>query len=139
MSNFSGNTVGNKSGLTFKKEERLKSKKIIEKLFSEGDSFLSFPLKLVYRKTELLSKYPAQATFSVGKRNFKLAVHRNRIKRKVRESYRLRKHELYDVLGDKQLALFFVFIGKEMPTYEQVDKAMQRSISRLIAEIKKSE
>jgi len=139
MSNFSGNTVGKKSGLTFKKEERLKSKKIIEKLFSEGDSFLSFPLKLVYRKTELLSKYPAQATFSVGKRNFKLAVHRNRIKRKVRESYRLRKHELYDVLGDKQLALFFVFIGKEMPTYEQVDKAMQRSISRLIAEIKKSE
>lgn len=135
MENISENNESKKTRFTFKKEERLTSKKIIDKLFSEGNSFLSFPLKIVYCKTDLPTKYPAQAAFSVGKRNFKLAVHRNLIKRKIRESYRFKKHELNSVLGDKQLAIFFVFIGKEIPTYELVDLGMQRAIKKLITKI----
>lgn len=135
MENISGNSVEKEVRFTFKKGERLKSKKIIDKLFSEGDSFLSFPLKIVYFKTELPTKYPVQAAFSVGKRNFKLAVHRNLIKRKIRETYRFKKHELYTALADKQLAVFFVFIGKEIPEYEVVDKAMQRGIKKLLVQI----
>lgn len=135
MENIFENSTDKKARFTFKKEERLTSKKVIDKLFSEGDSFLSFPLKIVYFKTELPTKYPVQAAFSVGKRNFKLAVHRNLIKRKIRESYRVRKHELYTSLEDKQLAVFFVFIGKEIPKYEVVEVAMQRGIKKLIAQI----
>lgn len=135
MENIFENSAEKKTKFTFKKEERLNSKKVIDKLFSEGDSFLSFPLKIVYCKTELPTKYPVQAAFSVGKRNFKLAVHRNLIKRKIRETYRIKKHELYTVLADKQLAVFFIFIGKEIPKYEAVDIAMQRGIKKLIAQI----
>lgn len=134
MENISENSNDKNTKFTFKKEERLTSKKIIDKLFSEGDSFLSFPLKIVYCKTELPSKYPVQAAFSVGKRNFKLAVDRNRIKRKIRETYRLKKHELYEALKDEQMAVFFVFIGKETPEYEVVEKAMQRGIKKIIIE-----
>lgn len=135
MENIFENSAEKKTKFTFKKEERLNSKKVIDKLFSEGDSFLSFPLKIVYCKTELPTKYPVQAAFSVGKRNFKLAVHRNLIKRKIRETYRIKKHELYTVLADKQLAVFFIFIGKEIPKYEALDIAMQRGIKKLIAQI----
>ncbi len=135
MENISENSTDKKARFTFKKEERLTSKKIIDKLFSEGDSFLSFPLKIVFCKTELPTKSPAQSAFTVGKRNFKLAVHRNLIKRKMRETYRMQKHELYDALKENQLAVFFIFIGKEIPKYEDVNKAMQRGINKLVAEI----
>ena len=135
MKKNSENSTESNKNFSFKKEERLTSKKIIDKLFSEGDSFLSFPLKVIFYKTSLSSKYPVQAAFSVGKRNFKLAVHRNFIKRKMREAYRLNKHYLYDVLDDKQMALFFVFIGKDIPEYKQVETAIKKSIDKLITEI----
>ena len=135
MTKSSENSIVVKKKFTFKKEERLTSKKVIDKLFSEGDSFLSFPLKIIFFETSLNSKYPVQAAFSVGKRNFKLAVHRNLIKRKMRETYRLNKSQLYDILIDKQVAVFFIFIGKEIPKYEQVNTAMEKGIKKLIAKI----
>ena len=135
MTKSSENSIVVKKKFTFKKEERLTSKKVIDKLFSEGDSFLSFPLKIIFFETSLNSKYPVQAAFSVGKRNFKLAVHRNLIKRKMRETYRLNKSQLYDILADKQIAVFFIFIGKEIPKYEQVNAAMEKGIKKLIAKI----
>lgn len=120
---------------SFKKEERLCSKKVIDKLFAEGTSFLSFPLKVVYTETKLPSKWPVQAAFSVGKRNFKLAVHRNKIKRKVREAYRLNKSILYNGIEGKQVAVFFVFIGKSIPEFKQVEIAMKKGLERIKKEI----
>ena len=135
MEKYSENNGADKIRFSFKKEERLTSKKVIDKLFSEGDSFLSFPLKVIFYETSLPSKYPVQVTFSVGKRNFKLAVNRNAIKRKMRESYRLNKFQLYNSLTDKQIAVFFIFIGKEIPEYEQVNVAMEKGIKKLIVKI----
>ena len=135
MKNISGNNSEFKENFSFKKEERLCSKKIIDKLFFEGNSFLSYPLKIVFQETSLRTKYPAQAVFSVGKRSFKLAVHRNLIKRKIREAYRLNKSQLYRELGDKQLAIFFIFIGKDIPEYTQVETAMKKGIAKLLKEI----
>ncbi|MCK5730271.1 MAG: ribonuclease P protein component [Draconibacterium sp.] len=135
MANYSENSIDSKRRFTFKKEERLTSKKVIDKLFSEGDSFLAFPLKVVFFETPLSSKYPVQVAFSVGKRNFKLAVHRNKIKRKMREAYRLKKFQLYDILDDKQVAVFFLFIGKEIPDYKLVNSAMEKAIKKMITEI----
>ncbi|MCF6356560.1 MAG: ribonuclease P protein component [Draconibacterium sp.] len=135
MESKSENNGAIKKTFSFKKEERLTSKKVIDKLFSEGSSFLSFPLKVIFSETSLPSKYPVQAAFSVGKRNFKLAVRRNLIKRKMRESYRLNKFQLYNALTDKQMAVFFIFIGKEIPKYEQINTAMKKGIKKLIAEI----
>lgn len=135
MKNISENNGVEKKGFSFKKEERLTSKKVIDKLFSEGESFLSFPLKIIFFETSLKSKYPAQAAFSVGKRSFKLAVHRNAIKRKMRETYRLNKHKLYNVLDNKQVAVFFIFIGKEIPEYKQVNSAMEKGVKKLITQL----
>ena len=135
MENSFENSSEKRTRFTFKKEERLTSKKIIDKLFSEGSSFLSYPLKIVYSKTKLPSKSPVQVAFTVRKRNFKRAVYRNLIKRKIRGIYRLKKHELYGVLKEDQLAVFFIFIGKEIPEYEEVNKAMERGIKKLVAEI----
>lgn len=135
MENISENNITCKKKFSFKKEERLCSKKIIDKLFSDGDSFLSFPLKIIFQETSLQTKYPAQVAFTVGKRNFKLAVHRNLIKRKIREAYRLNKFQLYSKLNDKQVAIFFIFIGKNIPEYDLVEKAMKTGINKLLKEI----
>ena len=135
MDTFLENRGDKKWKSTFKKEERLISKKIIDSLFSDGDSFLSFPIKTVFIETKLSSVSPVQAAFSVGKRNFKLAVHRNLIKRRMRESYRLNKHTLYAALKEKQIAVFFIFIGKEIPDYKTVNSAMEKAIKKLINNI----
>lgn len=50
----------------------------------------------------------------------------------MREAYRLKKHILYEHLGEKQMALFFIFGGKVIPEYQQIEEAMNKGIQRLI-------
>ena len=88
------NNIVQTGSFTFKKAERLCSKKTIEKLFAEGKSFLSFPLKVVVLEMPDSGEYKAQAAFTVSKKIFKKAVKRNLVKRKMREAYRLNKHIL---------------------------------------------
>ena len=122
---------------TFKKEERLCSQIIIGKMFSEGESFLSHPIKVVFLKTELSCSYPAQTAFSVSKRNFKKAVHRNLIKRRMREAFRLNKNDFYQKLESekKELAIMFIFIGKEISTYSEIEKAIKNAMRRILNKI----
>jgi len=121
---------------TFKKEEHLCSKKIIDKLFSEGASFLSYPLKIVYLKSELPTRFPVQAAFSVSKKNYKRAVKRNLLKRRMRESYRTNKYSLYKNC-DKQLAVFFIYVGKEIMEYQKIEAALIKALLRLQDELVK--
>ena len=121
--------------LSFKKAERLCSRKIIEKLFSEGKSVLSFPVKIIFLQHSLSSSYSAQAGFSVGKKIFKKAVQRNLLKRRMREAYRLNKNNLYNKLGDKQLALFIIFIGKTAADYNEIESSIKKGIKKVIKEI----
>lgn len=134
MTTISENTEQGKS-FSLKKAERLSSKKCIDKLFAEGDSILQYPLKMVFLKTELQTKYPVQAGFTTSKKNFKRAVARNRIKRVLRETYRLNKHLVYNELEQEQLALFVIFIGKELPKYDIVEGAMKKGLSKIIKKI----
>ncbi|MGE5393786.1 MAG: ribonuclease P protein component [Candidatus Saccharibacteria bacterium] len=123
--------------LTLHKEERLCSQKTIEDLFSLGESFLSYPLKVVFLKTTLPQTIPAQAAFSVSKRNFKRAVQRNILKRRMRETYRLNKADFYAELGVKEcdIALMFVFIGKDITEYKIIEKAMILALKKLLAKV----
>lgn len=114
---------------TFKKEERLCSKKVIEKLFSGGKSFLFFPLKIVYLNTELPTKNKIQIGFSVSKKNFKKAVQRNYLKRRMREAYRLNKHLLTEKEIETQMAIFVIFIGKEISNYKTIEQAMKKALA----------
>ena len=124
-------------GFTLKKEERLCSQKIIGEIFSSGESFLSYPLKVVFQKTDSTQAFPVQAAFTVSKRNFKRAVKRNLLKRRMREAFRLNKTDLYDELAAKELhiAVMFVFIGKDLIEFPIIEKAMISAFKKILAKI----
>ncbi|MCL7752793.1 ribonuclease P protein component [Polaribacter sp. Z022] len=122
---------------TLGKEERLKSKKLIEKLYKGRNSVKTFPLRMIFLQTEHTSEFPAQVGFSVPKRNFKLAVDRNRIKRLMRETYRLQKEIVYENL-DKSYIFMISYIGKEEWTYEELYSKMEKLLTLFINETKKN-
>lgn len=113
---------------SFPKKEKLKSRKLIRQLFAEGKSVSKFPLRLVYLKTDLPEETAIQAAVSVSKRSFKRAVDRNRIKRLLREAYRLNKHKVMEETGARY-AFMILYIGREMPEYEKIDRKMQQLLT----------
>jgi len=121
--------------LTLGKPERLKSRKLIEKLFAEGKSVKKFPLRMVFLQTSHTSTFPMQAGFSVPKRNFKRAVDRNRLKRLLRETYRLRKEILYTKL-EKPTICMISYIGKEEISFEEMYSKMTILLQLLLKETK---
>lgn len=118
---------------TLNKAERLKRRKIIEQLFSEGRAVTAFPVRVQYKMVDQLG-VPLQAGFSVSSRNFKRAVDRNRIKRLMREAYRLQKIPLEQALQTKeqQLALFLIYTGKELPVYALVKEKVEVVLKKLL-------
>lgn len=117
---------------TLGKNERLKSRKLIEQLFKKGISFSIFPLRVVYLQTG----YNADAIkvgFTVSTKYFKKAVDRNRIKRQMKEAYRLQKKELKDQLltQQKTLVLFFMYVGNELPEYPLITDKMKIALNKL--------
>lgn len=122
--------------LRFQHGERLKSRKEIERLFKAGShACMGYPLRLVWRPMERRrSEFPVQMTVSVSKKRFKRAVDRNRVKRLVREAYRLNKSALFEELAaeEQQLAWMIIFVGKELPEYQQVEKAMKKLLRKFL-------
>lgn len=109
----------------YPKTEKLKSRKTIELLFTEGKSLSVFPLKLFYLPLPEDEKEPLKMAVSVSKRNFKSAVKRNRIKRLLRECYRLNKHIFVEKTA-KKYACLILYTGKEEPDFHQLQKTTKR-------------
>jgi|SRR5690606_10507694 ribonuclease P protein component len=110
---------------SFSKSERLSSRNSIQELFSKGSSFYLAPFKILVLK----SNEPVhQVLFSVSKRNFKKAVHRNRIKRLLREAYRLNKAGLPE---SPALQIAYIYTTKEILDFHHIDQKMKESIKRL--------
>ncbi|WP_147677030.1 ribonuclease P protein component [Algibacter pacificus] len=110
---------------TYSKKEKLKSKKLIDKLFTEGNSVSAYPLRMVYLSTSFDDAVIAKTGVSVSKRNFKKAPDRNRIKRLLRECYRLNKAEYFNNVTN-QYTFMILYIGKEKPTYSEVETKMKQ-------------
>ena len=123
--------------LTFRKEEKLCSQKLMGDLFLSGQSFLCYPLRIVWKTyDELPTESSAQAGFSVPKRSFKHAVDRNQLKRRMRESYRLHKHQLYEGLrqSDSRIALMMIYIAKEELPYSKIEPAIVKALHKIMGQ-----
>ncbi len=120
---------------TFKKEERLCSQKLLDKLFHNGSSFLLYPFRIIWIN-EAAQSVPAQVVIQVSKKRFKRAVDRNLIKRRIREIYRLNKQEhLYSYLSpDQTLLLGISYIGKDIPDYSFLEPKLKKAMVQLQAE-----
>lgn len=123
---------------TFPKKEKLKSPKLIEQLFAEGQSITRFPLRLLYLETQLPRETQVQAAVTVSRRSFRNAVDRNRIKRLMRESYRHNKALVFNNI-EGRFAFLFLYLGKEIPTFKEMECSMQSLLQNFIARKKDEE
>lgn len=115
---------------TFKKIEKLKNKKLIEQFFESGQSVTAFPLKAMYLTTSFEDEVIVKVGISVSKRRFGSAVDRNRIKRLLREAYRLNRNDIFNNMTT-QCAVMILYIGVEKPSFEQIDSAMVNLLTKL--------
>jgi ribonuclease P protein component len=104
----------------FPKSEKLRLKKDIERLFEKGKNKFYMPLSVKFLKIEEASKNLCGV--SVPKRKMKKAVDRNRLKRQMREAYRLNKHILE--AEDLKYHMMFVYSKNEKSPYQDIEKAM---------------
>lgn len=119
---------------TFPKEEHLCRKKLIDELFGkQSSSFGVYPLRIVWLKSEVPTGALPQVLISVSKRGFKRAVDRNRLKRLIREAYRLNKYRLVEQPDGHQVALLgIIFTGKEKSPLALVEKKLISAFHRLL-------
>ena len=134
---------------TFKKEERLTNKKTFDLLFNKGRSIAVPPFRILWIGAKPASSLPvqplapthlynrAQLGISVPKRSFPKAVDRNKIKRRIRESYRKNKHLLYEILKKKNLhiAMMIIYTAKNELPYQEIEKKMIVSLHKIIEHI----
>ncbi|MDR2057230.1 MAG: ribonuclease P protein component [Dysgonamonadaceae bacterium] len=117
---------------TLKKEERISLQKEIDFLFAQGNSFIVFPLRIVYLERRPVTGVEVAVFVSVPKRKFKHAVDRNYIKRLIREAYRLNKRSLEWIKNkDTGLLIAFLFVGNERVSYKEVEVALIKAFNSL--------
>lgn len=122
---------------TFKKSERLCSKKTFDELFEKGNSFFCHPFQVIWIFVSPGLKSPAQVAISVSKRSFRKAVSRNLIKRRIREAYRREKHLLYEYLNKAGIKIAFIIIykGDRIPDFNEIRPAVSQMIRKLVSSV----
>jgi len=123
--------------LGYNKIEKLKSRKLIQQLFSEGKSFTVFPLKFFFMPAKEPLDFFVKTGVGASSRNFKKAVNRNYIKRLLRETYRTHKLPLHEYLQqrNKQIVLFILYIDKTLPDFITLSAKMPAALQRLMKEL----
>ncbi len=117
---------------SFSKSERLKHKKQIEALFACGQSKVFYPLLFYWKKSHSASTLTTCFAVSVPKKRFKSAVIRNKVKRRIKESYRLSKPEFYAQITFKgRLDLMCIYVADSVLDYKIIEKAMHKGLEYL--------
>lgn len=124
---------------TLAKSERLSSEQLIASLFEAGQSFYTTSFVVHFNFFHLPEQVPAQILASASKKRFKKATDRNRIKRLIKEAYRLNKHPLYTFLQsqNKQLALAFVYTDKKITTFNDIESKIKVALSELMLKLER--
>lgn len=124
------------SGFLFPKEERLKSSKTIARLFREGNSEFSYPIKFVFVIQGSSIAPGIKVAVSVSGKKFKRAVDRNIIKRRLREAFRMQKSELLDELVSRQILIegMFIYVANDIVDYQTIAVAMKKILTGLSKE-----
>jgi len=117
---------------SFKKQERLNSRKVISRMFEEGKSIHFFPLRILYLKKPQ-NDVPATMAVVIPKRLIKKAVHRNLLKRRIRESYRLYKPEFRGLLekSSKQYYLIIIYQSEKIENSDVIDVQLKKALNKL--------
>lgn len=118
---------------TFPKSERLSSKIIIEALFTQGVTLKRYPFVIKYLPLREPQDKVTQILFSVSKRNFKRAVDRNKVKRLMREAYRINKAPLTAI--SKKYAVAYIYTARKILPFSEISAKLKESILRLEQEL----
>ena len=113
--------------LTFRKKERLHKENLIQELFKTGSSFYLYPFKVLVKRNPDPSFPVHQVMISVSRKNFRRAVDRNLIKRRIRESFRLNKNLL--TLSPK-FVIAYIYTAKEILTFAQIQERLVKTLNR---------
>lgn len=106
-------------------------------LFDSSESIFVYPFKVVYRKVDYILNEELKLGISVSKKSFKRAVKRNFVKRRIRESFRLNKQVLKDVLKERNIGmhLMLVYVSKELMEFHDVEPKVKKIVEKLIKAI----
>lgn len=119
---------------SFPKKEHLCGEIRVARLFAEGKAFIAYPLRIVYRFTNEISDARVRVVVGVPKKRFKHAVDRNRLKRQIKEAYRLNKQELTDILiaRNQYLEVGINYISDDKLDYATIDAKMKSALHRIL-------
>ena len=112
---------------TFTKSERLCSFNEINSLVKDGTALFLYPFRAVYQAKEGSTNC---ILVSVPKKNFKRAVHRNLLKRRIRESYRINK-ELLVTAENQCVNVMFVYVGKDVLEYRYIETKLKDVLGKI--------
>ena len=123
--------------ITFSKHERIKSRIVLDEVYKNGELIKHFPYRLKYLSYKFEDEAKVKIVVSIPKRNVKKAVDRNRLRRQIKEAYRLNKSDLVTHFKEKEggLALFLIYSGKENQPYDFLEKNLKVVLQQLIKKV----
>lgn len=117
---------------SFSKSERLCQKSLFDDLIGSGVSFIKYPFRVVAKESAIPGEEKARIAISVSKRRFKRAVKRNKVKRLLREAFRLNKQTLYaHIKAGVTWDILFIYLDEDIPHYSRIEKSVISSLNKI--------